>query len=282
MASDLPVAPDSVIAAGDRVIAFDGEAGHKWLLQLDGGGARKIKGLGVVDPGRLAGTPWGASVAMGAKTVTLWPPRTPDLVATLRRKAQIIQPKDGARILFELGASPGDHILESGIGSGALTIPLAKAVGPSGHITVQELREDFRDWAMDNVTAAGLNDRVTCVIGDLTQSVADGVDGPFHGCVLDQPEPWKAIPHVAPTLLPGGALVAYTPQVSQMEATYRALVEAGFHDPSCIELTERAWEVKERGSRPTSTGILHTAFLVTGRAPGTANDPQASGQEPVA
>ena len=50
----------------------------------------------------------------------------------LRRKAQIITPKDASRIAYELGIGPGDRVLESGIGSGAATMALAWNVGHAG------------------------------------------------------------------------------------------------------------------------------------------------------
>lgn len=253
------------LAAGDRVLLLEAETGRRWLVVLDGQGARKQKGLGAFDPARLEGMDWGDETTVAGKTVVLLRPTLPDLHATLRRKAQIIGPKDASRITYELGAGPGDRILESGIGSGATTLALLQAVGPDGEVVVQELREDFADWATQNVQDAGLGERLTVHLGDLTQGLADGVAGPFDACLLDQPEPWLALPHVLPTLAPGARVAAFCPQVSQMESAARALERHGLADVRCLELIERAWEVKERGSRPSFEGLGHTAFLVFGR-----------------
>ncbi|MGB0652006.1 MAG: tRNA (adenine-N1)-methyltransferase [Thermoplasmatota archaeon] len=264
-----------VIAAGDRILAFDPANGHRWLLIADGGGARKEKGLGIVDPDRLVGEPWGAALQVGAKHVLLLPPTLPDLGRTLRRKAQIITPKDASRIVYELGLAPGHHVLESGIGSGAATLALLHAVAPGGHVVAQELREDFATWAAKNVARAGMEDALTVALGDLTQGAAEAVtaaaaDRPFDACLLDQPEPWLAIPHVAPTLAVGARIVCYTPNVSQMEQTVAALTEAGFIDVRCIEVMERSWKVGERGSRPDFDALGFTAFLTFARWPGGA------------
>lgn len=268
-----PAAP--AIAKGDRVLAFDPGTGDKWLLQVDGKGTRKEKGLGIVDPDRLAGQPWGTRLKLGAKDVVVLRPTLADLAATLERKAQIILPKDASRILFELGVGPGDRVLESGIGSGGLTLPLLWAVGPSGRVVVQELREEFAEWGKDNVRRAGLLAGLEVHLGDLVLGVNPAIHGPFAAAVLDQPEPWKAMPNVVPLLAPGATVACYTPQVSQMEETSRTLARLGFAQVRQLELIERHWEVKERGSRPSFEGLGHTGFLVFARWLGAPLPPPA-------
>ncbi len=250
---------------GDRVLAFEPATGHRWLL-LAGQGVLKEKGLGVVDTDRLIDQEPGAEVVYGAKTVRLLRPGLHDLAGTLRRKAQIILPKDASRIVYELGIGPGDRVLESGVGSGAATMALAWQVGDAGRVVVQELREDFAEWAKNNLEKAGLGDRVEIHIGDLTQGVADGIQGPFDGVLLDQPEPWNALPNLWPLLVPGARIACYCPQVSQMEKSHEALRSLGAADIRCMELVQRDWTVKELGSRPSFDGLGHTAFLVFARA----------------
>lgn len=268
---------DQVIVVGDRFIAVDAVTGDRWLLQADGKGTRKEKGLGIVDPDRLVGSRYGVEQAVGAKRVFLVRASLADLAATLARKAQIILPKDASRILFELGIGPGDRVLESGIGSAGLTIPLCWTVGPTGKVVVQELRQDFADWGKANVERAGLGERLEVHLGDLTEGLASGVKGPFAACVLDQPEPWSALPYVISALAPGATVACYTPQANQMEQTARAFTSLGFAQVRAFELIEREWAIKERGVRPAHDGLGHTAFLVFGRWLGApvAPPPQA-------
>ncbi|HUR25047.1 MAG TPA: hypothetical protein VM327_03415 [Candidatus Thermoplasmatota archaeon] len=256
---------DSSIREGDRVLALDVGTGERHLLVVDGTGTRKHKGLGILDPDRWSGQPWGARLRIGDKDIVLLRPTMADLAATIARKAAIILPKDASRILFELGIGPGSRVLESGIGSAGLTIPLCWAVGDFGRVVVQELRDEFAEWGKANVAKAGLGDRLEVHPGDLTSGVATGIRGPFDAVVLDQPEPWKALPHLVPLLAPGATVACYTPQVSQMEETSRTLTGLGFAQVRQLELIERGWEVKERGSRPSHEGLGHTAFLVFGR-----------------
>ena len=46
---------------------------------------------------------------------------------------------------------PGARVLESGVGSGALTLALLRAVGSTGHVTGYEIRDDFARRARTNV-----------------------------------------------------------------------------------------------------------------------------------
>ncbi len=254
-----------LIVAGDRVLALEPETGRRWLLQVDGGHARKVGGLGVIDPNRFAGLAWGASIVAVGKTLALLRPTVADLHSTVRRKAQTIGAKDASRIVFELGVGAGDRVLESGIGSGATTMVLASAVGDTGKVVVQELREDFAEWASENLVHAGLKQRVDVFLGDLTQGVAEGVAGPFDAVLLDQPEPWLALPNLRPLLGPGARVCCFCPQVTQMEQAVRTLESLGFADVRAMELIERLWDVKDRRIRPSSEGLGHTAFLVFGR-----------------
>lgn len=263
------------VRPGDRFIAIEPGTGERYLLAADGKGARKEKGLGVVDPDRLVGKPYGALLHAGAKQVVLLPPTVADLAATVQRKAQVILPKDASRILFELGIGAGHRVLESGIGSAGLTIPLLWAVGPTGKVVVQELRSEFAAWGADNVKRAGLAAALEVHLGDLVLGANPAIHGPFDAVVLDQPEPWKALPNVVPLLAAGATVACYTPQVSQMEETSRTLARLGFAAVRQLELIERGWEVKERGSRPSFDGLGHTGFLVFARWLGNPVPPPA-------
>ncbi|HWG91750.1 MAG TPA: tRNA (adenine-N1)-methyltransferase [Candidatus Thermoplasmatota archaeon] len=252
------------IAPGD-LVAFADNQGHRVLVRAGTPGKpdfQKIPHLGVLDLSRVAGVEWGSEFAHGGKSYRLIRPTTPDLLKGFARKAQIIMAKDASRILYECGVKPGDRIVEAGIGSAFLTAALAQAVAPTGRVYVTEIREDFAEWGLNNLRLAGLDKYVEVRLGDVTQGIpvtdADAV-------ILDMPTPWEAVPHARAALRAGGAFCAYTPNVSQMEATYRALEEHGFQEIRCFELIEREWTVGERGSRPNMESLGFTAFLTFAR-----------------
>ncbi|HEV8361315.1 MAG TPA: tRNA (adenine-N1)-methyltransferase [Candidatus Thermoplasmatota archaeon] len=249
-----------MIAAGEPVILL-GADGERWLARAGAGIARE-RGLGVLDTGQLVGRAWGSRLEQAGKLLTLLPPSTPDLLATLKRKAQIILPKDAARILLECDVRAGSIVVEAGAGSGALTIALARAVQPKGRVVTYELREDFAAWARDNLEAADLLPWVELKVGDVRGGIAErGVDA----VILDIPDPWLAVPAAWDALRPGGMLCGYSPLVSQVEQTHQALAKQGFRDLRTLELLERAWVVGERGARPSFDMLGHTGYLTFAR-----------------
>lgn len=274
--TDTTAATEGTFAAGDRVLLVretpaggrptrGKDAGPAKVLVVLEGGAQKVQGLGVVDLEKLVGLPEGAVYTIGRDTFRLFRPDPLDLMETVRRKAQIVTPKDVAPILLHAGIRPGARVVEAGAGSGALTVALAEAVGPDGHVHNHEIRDDFLQIAKGNLERAGLGDRVTLNLGDVTAGIPErGIDA----VVLDMPTPWDVVGHAREALRPGGKIVCYTPLVSQMERTVAALRDAGFLDVRAMEHLLRDWVVKDEGARPDFTMLGHTAFLSVGRSPG--------------
>ncbi len=61
------------------------------------------------------------------------------------RGATIVYPKDAAAIVGLADLYPGARVIEAGVGSGALTCSLLRAVGDPGSVSSYERREDFAD-----------------------------------------------------------------------------------------------------------------------------------------
>jgi tRNA (adenine57-N1/adenine58-N1)-methyltransferase catalytic subunit len=248
------------VKEGEPVILVD-EEGRRYLVRASGGVLR-IRGLGVLEPAKLAGKAWGARVEQAGKQLTLLPPSTGDLLLALRRKAQIILPKDAARILLECDVRAGSVVVEAGVGSAALTTALARAALPNGRVITYELREDFAQWGKENLDAAGLLGVVEVKVGDIRGGIAErGVDA----VILDIPDPWNAVPTAWEALRAGGHFASYSPLVSQVEQTTQALLKQGFRDVRTLELLERDWVIGERGARPSFDMLGHTGYLTFAR-----------------
>lgn len=248
------------IAPGDPVILVDAE-GRRYLVRASSG-MQRIQGLGALDTANLAGLAWGARLEQVGKSLTVLRPSTPDLLAALPRKAQVILPKDAARILLECDVHAGSVVVEAGIGSAHLTAALARACRPGGKVVTYELREDFAAWGRANLEASGLLDVVEVKVADVRGGIAErDVDA----VVLDMPDPWLAIPAAWEALRVGGCFASYSPLVSQVEETHRALAKQGFREVRTLELLERAWVVGERGARPDFDMLGHTGFLTFAR-----------------
>ena len=78
-------------------------------------------------------------------------PTLADYVLEMPRSAQIVYPKDLGNILVMADIFPGATVVEAGLGSGALTAALLRAVGERGSVITYEVRQDMVDQGMKNV-----------------------------------------------------------------------------------------------------------------------------------
>lgn len=244
------------------VVALKHPGTRAILLRLRQG-PQRVGDAAVVDlTGQIGQAPGGELQWIGS-TYRVLRPSLSDLFGAMIRGAQIITPKDCARILFLASVGPGDHVLEAGSGSGALTIALAHAVGPSGRVTSFDRRPEALRLARENVERSGYADRVTWVEQDV---VRDGLGpGPADAAILDLPEPWDVLRSARSALRVGGSLVAYTPTYNQLERTVRAMREIGLDEVEALELLERSLSVGDGGTRPSFDMLGHTGFLSTAR-----------------
>jgi tRNA (adenine57-N1/adenine58-N1)-methyltransferase len=186
------------------------------------------------------------------------------------RGAAVIYPKDAGQILTMADIFPGARVVEAGVGSGALTAHLLRAVGPAGKVWSYERREDFAETARRNVEQlyGPGHPAWELVLGDLAETLSQS---DVDRIVLDMLAPWECIDVAADALTPGGILCAYvatTTQLSKVVETLRA--HGGFTEPTAWESLVRQWHVEGLAVRPDHKMVGHTAFLVTARrmAPG--------------
>src|SRR5207244_1334826 len=107
---------------------------------------------------------------------------------------------------------PGVRVLESGVGSGALSMAMLRA---GAEIVGYELREEFADRALTNVRSF-LGDEFSPRYGVELRNCYDGIDETnLDRVVLDLPEPWQVVKHAERALRPGGIFVSYTPTILQ-------------------------------------------------------------------
>ncbi len=251
----------AVISEGEPIVLRRRE-GESYLLPIQRG-PQSVEGVGVVDLTDQVGRPPGGWVEWAGARYQILRPSLADLLRHLRRKAQIITPKDAQYLLYLADVRPGARIAEAGAGSGALTLVLAHAVGPSGEVVSHERRREFLEVARRNVVQAGYASRIRFVERDVVTEGFEGSD--FDGMVLDLPEPWAVFPSAQRALTLGGSVGVYTPTYNQLERAVRALRTLGFEEVRSVELLERALHVGEGGTRPEFDMLGHTGFLTGAR-----------------
>jgi tRNA (adenine57-N1/adenine58-N1)-methyltransferase catalytic subunit len=178
------------------------------------------------------------------------------------RGAQVIYPKDLGPILMLADIFPGARVLESGVGSGALSMTLLRA---GATVTGYELREDFARRAQRNV-ATFLGEDAADRYHVEVRDVYDGIElTDLDRLVLDLPEPWRTVKHAARALRRGGLLVAYTPQITQAAQLRETLADGGFGLAETVEVLNRSWHIDGASVRPDHRMVAHTGFLTAAR-----------------
>jgi tRNA (adenine57-N1/adenine58-N1)-methyltransferase len=250
------------LTAGERVLLLDSKQRRQLVTLAEGGEFHSH--TGIVRHDDLIGRDEGITVrtTMGARLVVVRP-TLGEYVLEMPRGAQVIYPKDLGPILLLADIFPGAKVLESGVGSGALTMTLLRAVGPTGSVVGYELRDDFASRAQRNV--AGL-------LGDdlpLRVEVRDAYDGideeALDRIVLDLPEPWRVVKHAVSALRPGGILLAYLPTIGQVARLREEIAQSAFGMAQSLEVLHRTWHVDGQSVRPDHRMVAHTGFLTHAR-----------------
>jgi len=260
--------------AGDRVQLTDPKNRMHTILLEPGKSFHTHRGA--LDHDDLIGLAEGSVVTSSGGTAYLaLRPLLSDYVLSMPRGAQVIYPKDAAQIVAMGDVFPGAKVLEAGVGSGALTCSLLRAVGTSGELHSFELRDDFAAIARKNVESffGGPHPAWHLHSGDVASNPETG----FDRIVLDLLTPWEALDMVERALVPGGVFIGYVATTPQLSELVEALRErGGWTEPRAWESLVRDWHAEGLAVRPDHRMIAHTAFLVSARklAPGVTAPPR--------
>ena len=223
----------------------------------------------IVDPSKSSNKPWKAARAIGGWDYVVMRPRMVDYVLSMPRGAQIMYPKDIAQVIALGDIRSGTRVLESGAGSGAMSLSLLDAVGECGKLTTIELRPDFARIAESNATLyyGKRPEWWNLLTGDF-DSVAKTLDAhSVDRIMLDMLDPWNRLEQAHRVIVPGGVLVAYVTTTTQMSRMAEALRESGmWTEPEIQETLERTWKAQGLAVRPDHAMIGHTGFLIVSRA----------------
>ena len=217
--------------------------GHKGYLEHD----RII--------GALEGT---VARASSGATYLVFRPRLSEYALEMPRKSAIVYPKDVGIILVWADIYPGATVVESGLGSGSLTLALLRAVGPTGQVIVYEQRADMIPPALANIRGFALRGEdpdgeagpSNLIVRE--RDVYEGIEETdVDQLVLDLPEPWRVLPHALDFLRPGGVVACYSRRSSRCSGRSRSWRRlAGSGRSSRWRCCTRPWHVKGQAVRP--------------------------------
>jgi len=189
-------------------------------------------------------------------------PTLAEYILKMPRGAQVIYPKDIGPILLQADIFPGAKVLESGVGSGALSMGMLRA---GADIVGYELRDDFASRAVKNVSGF-LGDEVLARYRVEIRDSYEGIEETgLDRVVLDLPEPWQVVKHAERALHPGGIFLAYTPQITQAVQLRETLAVSAFGMAETIEVLHRGWYIEGQSVRPDHRMVAHTGFLTHAR-----------------
>ncbi len=201
------------------------------------------------------------------RAYTVLKPTLYDLIKSVKRRTQIIYPKDIGYIIVKLGIGPGCRIIEAGCGSGALTTALAWFAGDSGRVYSFERREEFASLCRENLEKIGLESRVQITDGDIEQGFGiEKADALF----LDVRTPWEYLEHIPGALIPGAPVGFLLPTVNQVSSLLSAMQEGPFGSVEVLEIIVRRYKPVPERLRPEDRMVAHTGYLIFARlgAPG--------------
>src|SRR4029078_779565 len=160
-------------------------------------GKRFFSNRGHLDHDDLIGREEGFTVAssLGGEYL-VFRPLLSAFVVPMPRGAAVVYPKDSAQIVAMADIFPGAHVVEAGVGSGALSMSLLRAVGDKGHLHSFERREDFADIARGNVESffGGPHPAWQITVGDLVEALPKAIEpGTVDRVVLDMLAPWECL-----------------------------------------------------------------------------------------
>jgi len=192
-------------------------------------------------------------------------PTISEFILKIKRKTQIIYPKDISIILFYSDLSEKDNVIEAGTGSGSLLIGILSRVKKGKVITIEK-NQEFR-----KITEMNLENYFGQIPENVEFLEADIYDENFKLNIeekwadkifFDLPEPWKA-KKILKYLKVGGFLINYNPQITQIKKFIEEI--EGFIDINVFEILERKWIVDEKRARPVDLMKGHTGFIMIAR-----------------
>jgi tRNA (adenine57-N1/adenine58-N1)-methyltransferase len=259
------------LRAGDRVQLTDPKGRLHTITLTPGGQFHTHRGLFHHDD--LIGRPegWVVRNTAGIDYLALRP-LLADYVLSMPRGAAVVYPKDAGQVIAMGDVFPGARVVEAGVGSGALTMSLLRAVGDCGQVHSFERRAEFAQIARANVETffGGPHPAWQLIVADLVEGLT-GPDaavepGSIDRVVLDMLAPWECLDAVAQVLVPGGVLICYVATATQLSRVAEALRADGrYTEPAAWESMVRGWHLEGLAVRPQHRMVGHTGFLVTSR-----------------
>ncbi len=237
-------------------------SGKKWVKPLSGEFSTQY---GKIDLDKCVGKEEGITITSNSgEKFSVFRALPSEYILKMKRKAQIIYPKDSAHILFDvLFPKEKCFIFEIGCGSGGLTIPLANILKKSFLISVDK-RKEFLKRCKKNLEKYCKNKNNISLI------LADAKNLPFKNNLfdvmcIDMVDPWEYIEEFEKISKKGSLFFFYLTNITQILEWYKKIKGRNFTDIAVFEILKRDWKINDRIARPKERMVGHTGFIIRAR-----------------
>ncbi|KAM4625126.1 tRNA (adenine(58)-N(1))-methyltransferase, mitochondrial isoform 2-T2 [Polymixia lowei] len=220
---------ESLLMFGELLIAEyrkKGRVEFRKMFKLQEG-VRLQSSWGTIGHDDIAGGPSGRILTTThGIPILIRRPSLEDYVLYMKRGPAIAYPKDASTMLMMMDVTEGDCVLESGSGSGAMSLFLSRAVGSKGSVLSVEVREDHHSRAVQNYKRWRASwslrrgeewpDNVQFHKADLRTASSLLTGWGFHSVALDLISPQLVLPTVIPHLHPGAVCAVYLANITQV------------------------------------------------------------------
>ncbi|AEA33512.1 tRNA (adenine-N1)-methyltransferase [Hippea maritima] len=246
------------------IILYDKEKDKKHILNLATLPEKYSTANGIIAKEKILNTDFGGRIEthLGYEYILLPATLYDFIMKKLNRLTQIVYPKDAAYIILRLDIKPGDVVIESGIGSGAMSAVFAQIVGEQGKLISYEKRQEFIDNALKNLKRFNLLDRIEIKHRDIAEGFDEkDVDAVF----IDVKEPWLYLENAIKPLKNGKLIAVLVPTTNQVSVVLKEMERLPLIDIEVSEILQRFWKTNPDRLRPYDTMSAHTAFLIFAR-----------------
>jgi tRNA (adenine57-N1/adenine58-N1)-methyltransferase len=207
----------------------------------------------------------------GEKLVVLKPTAKDFVLYKLKRKSQIIYPKDVGQILVLSDIFNAKSVFECGCGSGALTMWLLQAKKDETKLVSIDCREDMVELAKKNIETyfkKPVEEIKNFVLEVKKLEEVDYEENTFDRVVLDVTEPWLYLDKITKILSSYGILLCWLPTVLQVFNLIDEIEKKyseHFYLEGIYETLQREWQKNQLALRPKDRMVAHTGFLIVFR-----------------
>ncbi|EDV21616.1 uncharacterized protein TRIADDRAFT_59795 [Trichoplax adhaerens] len=251
----------------DEIVMAEHRKGRKRLFRLTVGG-QFASPLGIIPYAQIVGTNE-RSTSFTSHQVLFYRPTLEDYILHMKRGPTVTYPKDAAAMVTMMDIGCGSKVLESGSGSGGLTLFLSRAVGNEGRIDSYEVRSGHLEIARKNVQAWkgswNVNhlqtwpDNIYFFHQDVIKALTMPTDV-FDAVALDLQDLSDVLPFVLKVLRIGRPVVAYLPNITQVITTLQRIKQQSlpFSLDRVVEVYHKLWHIAPSKTLNFSSGATHS------------------------